>query len=242
MRIKKFKPCGNCDNGYIHNEDSQGNKIVERCNCWKSYQEEMIITSRLRKSNIPLSILKYDTDQYKGKDRNNNLKAIDNYIKKFNEFQGWHLYFYGPVGTQKSTLLRFICRELLKRNKSVYYILADDLIKDLILADRDEVLQAKYSRIMKEADLLVIDEMSEDKITTYKSGWQRKFILPFLKKRMEIYEKNVIFSSNSPYDNIGEFFEGAIQDLINREVKAQLIFEDNYKAVADSFDISKLWE
>lgn len=244
-RIKKFKSCGNCQEGYIYKKNEETGELdyVERCDCWKEYQKTIILKHKLIKSNIPPSIISYNpNNDYVGDDKDNNLKAIDNYINKFLQFPKFHLYFYGSVGTQKSTLLRYIGKELLAKGFSVYYTLADDLIKELIKADRDEDMASKYKRITKDIDLLIIDEMSEDKITTYKSGWQRKFLLPFLKKRLEIYENNTLFASNSPYDNIGEFFEGAIQDIIHREVKAQLTFTDNYEKLSNSVDISKLWE
>lgn len=245
MRLKKFKPCDKCKDsptpGYIFKTDEEGNESVTKCECWAKYQEETILAKKLTDANVPLSIMKYDPSQYEGEDKNDNLKAIRKFIKDFNKFSSWHLYFYGPVGTQKSTLLRYIAKELIQRKKTVYYTLADDMIKELIRADREEELKDKWDRILQ-YDLLIIDEMSEDKITTYKSGWQRKFILPFLKKRLEVYQKSVIFASNSPYDNVGDFFEGAIQDLIHREVKAQLTFEDNYEQLSNSFDVSELWE
>jgi len=245
MRVQKFIPCDKCKDtrspGYKFSKDEDGNEKVSRCDCWKKYQQTILLQHKLINANIPIKTMKYDINSYVGSDVHNNLKAIRNYINKFDKYNGWHLYFYGTYGTQKSTLLRYIGKELLLRKKTVYYVLADELIKELIRADREEDIRDKWTNILQ-YDLLIIDEMSEDKITTYQSGWQRKFILPFLKKRLELYNKNVIFASNSPYDNIGTFFEGAIQDLIRREVKAQLTFEDNYEEESKAFDASSLWE
>lgn len=242
--LEDFVPCGNCENGYILEGDS-----VKKCSCFVEYQEKGMLISKVRDANIPFfidsesdkTIINYDLSDYKGVDSPKNLFKIERFISDFNKFKRRNLFFSGGFGTQKSTLLRYIGVQLLKQGYTVYYTLADSLIRELIEADRDEDLKNKWDKIIN-YDCILIDEMSEDKITTYKSGWQRTFLLPFLKKRMEIIRKSVVFASNSPIDDIGAYFEGAIQDIIYREVVDKtMIFSDNYHKLRQDIDPMDLW-
>ncbi len=249
MQVKKFISCGNCDNGFIYMKDG-----VSKCSCLEAYQEKVRVLHFVNKSNIPLHvdsysdllITDYSLSHYRGPDINNNLYKIKKFISKFptdERYKKRNLFFSGGFGTQKSTLLRYVGVQLLKKGCSVYYTLADTLIRELMAAGWDnEDLRVKWEKIIQ-CDCLLIDEMSEDKITTYKSGWQRKFFLPFLKRRIEDIRKSVIFASNSPINNIGEYFEGAIQDVIFREVADKgMIFEDNYEKLKDDFNPLSLWD
>ena len=67
-------------------------------------------------------------------------------------------------------------------------------------------------------------------------------ILPFLKSRLEIVHKATIFISNKNPDNLGEKFEGAIQDLIVRETEnSVLIFNDKYAKYKEKINIKNIW-
>jgi len=248
IEYEDFSPCEKCVDGWIINK-SEG--MTTKCECWNTYQKELRLKVSMEKTNIPLvfssesdlTIFDYSIEEhYKGSDREDNLKKINKFIKDFHLYKKRNLFFSGAVGTQKSTLARFIGKELTKKKYSVYYTLADTMIKELISADREDILKDKWKKITN-YDLLIIDEMSEDKITTYQSGWQNTFLLPFLKNRIEMVRKSVIFISNNPIDNIGTYFEGAIQDLIYREVSDKtMVFTDNYVRLQKDFEVDKLWE
>lgn len=241
----EFIPCEKCDKGYIYSIDKS---TATKCDCLKQYQERRSIEIAVEKSNIPLwlsetkVLIDYSLDDYVGQDFNNNLFKIKKFINNFDRYSKRNLFISGKPGTQKSTIARYMGMELLKQGKTVYYSLADTLIRDLIRADRDDELKNKMDEIIQ-YDCLIIDELSQDKITTYKSGWQNTFLLPFLKKRIELIRKSVVFISNSPIENIGEYFKGAIQDIVYREVAdKEMIFEDEYDIEINRFDPKTLWD
>ncbi len=242
----KYEPCGKCENGYFY----EGN-TTKKCDCLAKYQVKAKLNLMLERSNIPVllssdsnavSILDYDIDRdYIGEDKNGNLVKIKKFISRFDEkYHSLNMYWYSVNGCQKSTLAKVICKELLKRGKSAYYILADDLIKRLIDAERDDELKAECKKLLS-VDFLVIDEMDASKITTYKSGYQVAFITTFLKKRIETFRKSVLFCSNREIDNVGDFFGDALQDLLLREVLDPMTFEDKYMAKRHDFNVNDLW-
>jgi DNA replication protein DnaC len=194
------------------------------------------------KGNIPAFTENYSLLNYVGKDENKNLIKIAKYLEEFKDkYKEFSLFLWGTPGTQKSTILRYMGCNLIARGFTVIYMLADTLIKELIESDRDPLLKFKWYTKYMNYDCIIIDEFSEDKITTYESGWQRKFILPFLKMRMEIKRKAILFGSNNHPDNIGIYFDGAIQDLVSREIKDKTMeFKDEYMALVKEFNSSDI--
>lgn len=208
----KFTPCENCDNGYIEDDIEA---TISKCSCLLNYQRNRKLSIELEKSNVPLQIssdkkavdlIGYSiSEDYVGKDKQGNIPKIKKFISNFDErYSSLNMYFYGDQGVQKSTLARVICRELIKKGKSCYFILADDLIKTLIDAERDDELKSLCNHILN-VDFLVIDELDESKITCYKSGYQIPFLTTFLKKRIERLRKSTLFCSNREIDNMGNF-------------------------------------
>jgi DNA replication protein DnaC len=241
----KFVPCSKCIDGYIFDSKTEE---ATKCNCLKDYQTKRKLEIAIERSNIPFYIsenrllIDYSLDDYIGKDKRGNLSKVNKFISDFDKYHQRNLFLSGKPGTQKSTVSRFIGMELLKQGYSVYYFLADQLVRNLIDSDRDDIIKMKMDRIIT-CDCLIIDEFSQDKMTTYKSGWQNTFLLPFLKRRIEFIRKSIIFISNSPIENIGTYFKGATQDLVYREVAdKEMIFEDNYEIEKTKFDPKTLWE
>ena len=243
---KNFTPCGTCDCGYIYADNHE----VIKCSCLDKFQKDKRLQHLLTKGNVPLyissnkSLLDYDLNRdYAGKDLNNNLMKVKKFIKNFDsKYSSLNLFFSGLHGTQKSSIARYICRELTKKGKTTYYILADTLIKTIIDSERDIELKELCNYIM-DVDFLVIDELSEDKITLFKSEFQIPFLTSFLKTRLEIKRKSTLFCSNSPIDSIGEKLGKAIQDLVFRETyDKSMIFTDNYEKSNTNFDVNALWD
>jgi len=185
----------------------------------------------------------YTIDSYRGIDNNKNKDKINKYISKFNDkYNSVNLFFSGEPGTQKTTLAKYILCSLLRQKKNGYYIIANDLFNTLTNSERNEEAREKLKELITK-DILIIDEFDESKITLYNSDWKQKFILPFLKIRLETVRKATIFISNKLPTELGEKFDGAIQDLIVRETSGSvLIFNDNYAKYKDNIKISSIWD
>lgn len=241
----EFTSCNKCSNGFIIGSDS-----AIKCDCKIQYDNKIKLLYSLMKSNILSShsskdILSYidslSFDSYKGPDKQGNISKLKKFISKFDEkYSSLNLYFFGAPGTQKSTIAKTIIKMLCIKH-TCYYVLANDLIQLIIDSSRDEEKKTLLHSILS-VDLLIIDEMDEDKIITYASGWQRKNFFPFIKNRLEHIRKSTIFISNETIENIGSYFEGAIQDLINRSVPDPMTFSDKYFTYKEKLDINSIWE
>lgn len=243
-----FESCGACDHfGFIFNEG-----IATKCKCKIKHDKKVSLIKNLISSNV-ISVhsshsvvdqmLNITVESFVGKDSNKNIPKINLFISKFKEkYSGMSMFFSGKPGTQKSTLSKYIIKELILKNFGCYYILANDLIQIIIDSARSEEKKELLDSILVK-DLLVIDELDPDKIITYASGWQRKNLFPWIKTRLEFIHKSTIFISNQKIDNIGEYFEEAIQDLILREIPDHtMIFEDKYVLNRPKLNLDKIWE
>lgn len=246
--LKSFEGCPNCKH--------QGFFLLEgkavKCQCRVEYENMLRIINRYLESGLlneqsseeQFNFIKnYELGKYKGKDELGNIEKIKKYIDYFEDrYRAINLFFSGGIGTQKTTVSKYILSSLIKKNLTGYYILANDLICVLIDSTRNEE-KLDFVKKIQTCDCLIIDEMSEDKIITYASGWQRVNFFPFLKTRLETIRKATIFISNSNISDIGNYFSGSIQDLIQREVPDQtMVFKDRYAEYKEQIDLSKLWQ
>jgi len=244
----KFESCGKCDSfGFIVEEGK-----ATKCSCKIEYDKKVAVLYRLLQANVISiessqdyveSLLELSIDSYKGPDKNRIIPKMEKYINNFSErFSSLNLFFSGKPGTQKSTVAKAMVKALVSKNISCYYILANSLIEMIIDSGRNEEVKESLQEIIK-TDFLVIDEFDEDKIITYASGWQRKNLFPWIKNRLELIKKSTLFISNKPIDELGKYFEEAIQDLILREVPDKsMIFEDKYYLYNGKIDISSIWD
>lgn len=244
-----FSSCGKCDtHGFIVKDG-----FSYKCSCRIEYDSTLSLLRKLLDANLFNEnsskdavefLLQASFSLYKGKDTNRNLDKIKKFCLQFKQrYAGLNLFFSGRPGTQKTTLAKTMIKELIKQGVSCYYILANDLIELIIESSRDKEKKDFLNSILIVSDFLVIDEFSADKIISFASGWQRKNFFPYIKYRLETIKKSTLFISNQTIDNIGSYFEEAIQDLVMREVPDHsMIFEDNYIQNRGKLDLSSIWD
>jgi hypothetical protein len=96
----------------------------------------------------------------------------------------------------------------------------------------DERIERKdlYERYMN-CDLLILDEVFDrSKVILYASGYQIPFLDQFIRSRLDMMKKGILFISNKAISQIAsEGFGESLQDLIERKVilrNANLTFSD----------------
>ena len=196
-------------------------RSVEKCVCIKSWEMSYKLYIKCIKSGLNKSDLDYDISTYYGSPLIP--RAVQGFIRSFKSKSSTNIFFHGTVNTQKSTIARYMSRELIKRGLKTKYILMDSLIKTLIKShDHDEAIkEAAVENIESylQADFLVIDEsFDKERITLYKSNYQLPFLTTFLKDRLEVIKKSTVFISNkTPKEISQQGFTEALQSLIIRE-------------------------
>lgn len=240
--MEEFTPCGECDNGFIYDHE---NDTARKCQCLIDYQCYRKMEIRLKKAGIPYNFIKdYHIRKYIGNESRSEVKKLKTLIKNFNtSFFDKVLYFWGKMGTQKTTLTYWVGRELVMKDVNVKYVLMNDLVKHI----QNESFQEEYdSTPFYNADCLIIDRaFDSSQVTLYKSGYQIPFLDNFLRKRIDQLQKCTIFISNIPVSQISNHGFGTdIEDLIRRKTEpfdTILEFKDHY-SLKDDFNEINLWE
>lgn len=238
MKFVGCELCKNSDNlplGYYWKDKE--NRIAVECKCHKKWYLENQSKKLFKHYGFNEKYWDYNPRTYVGTKSIENKNRLLNYITQFvenPEVRKLLLYIYGANGTQKTSLVNFIGKQLIIEGFTVRYILMNNLIKLLQEETFDEDSKNKIKKL-SETDLLIIDEaMDKSKLTLWKSGFQLSFIDTFIRDRIQSQNKGIIFVSNVHPDKISE--QGlsiSIQDFIQRECKINntlLTFEDNYVA------------
>jgi len=243
--MDKFIPCSNCVDGYIYYRATKdgSSEYVKRCQCLTNYIENKNLELRLKGSGLALSIVGYDIKTYIGKKSIKELEKVEKFIKEFKEkFYCKHLYIFGPNGTQKTTIAQYIGRELIRQGLSIKYALMNEIIKTLSKEGFEKEVQQEIKDYYK-VDCLIIDEaFDKEKILWYKSNYQMNFLDSLLRKRIDQYNKSIIFVSNKFVESINDNFNTSIYDLIKRNTEQTILeFYDHY-SLKNDFDPKDLWK
>lgn len=120
-----------------------------------------------------------------------------------------NLYFFGNVGTGKTHLSLAIANQLLRYNRSVIYKRIDDLLDIIIEFKYEDKEKKEQLEILKEADLLVIDDLGTEKNTPFALN-QIRIIL---EERVNM-NKAIIINSNLDLVALQKYYGPRITDRI----------------------------
>lgn len=223
--MEKFISCENCEQGYIYSDEG-----VKSCKCRLEWQKKELFENDLKKSGIPSKIENYDISMYIGKDEFDNIPKLKKYVKEFSiRFNSINLYFWSKINsTQKTTVAQWIGKELLKRRKSVSFMLMDNLIQLLMNGYMDKDNSREKIADLLEKDFIIIDDsFDKAKVNIYHSKYQISFLDNFLRTRMENLEKATCFTSNLSIDEVGEIWGRSLKKLLERNIITPMEFNDN---------------
>lgn len=263
-----FIPCRNCSKGdfpgYIHKEVSHHGvtySTLEKCACFRDYLRKQHILLQVNRSNLRPSLVEmeppYHPDtHYKGTKSLEAAKRLGAYVRKVSEgdpiFKRQSLYMHGPYNTQKTTMAQWAGIALLESRISVQYTLMRTLVNSLVEQQFDsdkeqgdsKNLRREYLRKVKECDVLILDESFDlSKMTIYKSQYQIPFLDEFVRDRLDVKEKPIIFVSNVQVESIDPIF-ASLKNLLRRRISkvgAALLFEDDYDVVSNSFETKDIF-
>ena len=234
----KFVPCRKCHKsktpGYIPSQ-MDGYSVLVECSCHKIWKEQWELEIKIKSSGLSEDDLQFNENSYIGSQKEELIPKILRYVDKFDSVKSDALYFYGINGTQKTTVAKWIGIKLIQKGYKIQYVTMKALIDVLIASFQDsneERIERKdlYDRYMN-CDLLILDEVFDrSKVILYASGYQIPFLDQFIRSRLDMMKKGILFISNKTISQISsEGFGESLQDLIERKVilrNANLTFSD----------------
>lgn len=260
----KGKGISGKSDGYIYN--TADNTLYE-CQCHKNFAKEEQLFYKMSRAGFDTSdfSMKYkpvldirldakDTPHYVGSKSRDSVDKIIKFKKlytsvkpkdneSFDTWQRFHncmIYVYGPNGTQKTSVINWLAREILSSDSEynhIKYFTMNDFIKDLVKESSwkaaDDNDGSFTDSLLSKIDILVLDEsFDKEKVTLFKSGYQIPFLDTFLRKWMSS-NKSIIFISNVSPDLIeANGYSASIEDFVTRNISlskgALLSFEDRY--------------
>lgn len=253
--FKEYKQCRKCYKkpgppgliGYYYiSESKDGNvyKVVKECECHKEWAYEYERYKLFCKSGFKEDLWNYDVNEYAGTKSSANVARLQKYVDQFTDpdVRKTIQYWWGPNGTQKSTVANWVGKQLILKHENVKLITMHNLVQLCWERDNEDNGLDELSN----CDMLIIDEcFDKTKVYLWKSGAQLGAIDNFIRTRM--YQlKGCIFISNIKLENITEHgFSESLKDLIYRETKkTNTVFEwqDRWIDEANADNMSNIFE
>lgn len=240
----KFIPCRKCcklpgpQPGYYYLIEN-GYTVAKECDCHKKWVKDNQITRELSISNLNCD---YTFDDYKGKVSLQSLQALKKLSENFDKYSYKKMFYvYGPNGTQKTSMVTALGKQLVLQGYTVQYTLLNTLMNSLIIDFDETNTEAKkaFSDRCLNVDFLIIDEaFDSSKSTVFKSGYQIPYLDAFLRSRFEMGKKDIMFISNKKQNEIeAQGFGVSIQNFVERNTKqSTLQFKDAYILNANDID------
>lgn len=222
---------------YTFQEGENGERYAIKTEEWEKFQSRKFLESKFKEANIPKKRWKYTFDTYQGVDAFNNIPKLKEYVNRFEDAKGVHLYLWSTLNsTQKSTLASILGMSLVEKGYKVRFVLMSKLISHL----QNEQFKEESKQFLEDisdSDFLIIDDAFDlKKATLYKSGFQIPFLDTFLRERLEVECLNTCFTSNIPVEEIETIYNKSIYALIKRHVS---LFECNDPI--NDFDPKDFW-
>lgn len=224
--------CNKCkDTGFINNK---------KCECFK----QKLINKAYDMSNIS-EIIKtenfsnFTLDYYsKQIDKENDMSPYENmklimrkcslFIEEFDE-KFKNMVFYGNTGLGKTFLCRCIAKDLLDRGKIVLYITAFNLFnifEKQKFNKNDEEINKEILNLIKESDLLIIDDLG----TEFMTSLSTTEFFDIINSRI-LDKKSTIISTNLSPDEIAQNYSGRIVSRLYGEYDMIKFFGNDIRII-----------
>lgn len=224
--------CNKCkDTGFINNK---------KCECFK----QKLINKAYDMSNIS-EIIKtenfsnFTLDYYsKQIDKENDMSPYENmklimrkcslFIEEFDE-KFKNMVFYGNTGLGKTFLCRCIAKDLLDRGKIVLYITAFNLFnifEKQKFNKSDEEINKEILNLIKESDLLIIDDLG----TEFMTSLSTTEFFDIINSRI-LDKKSTIISTNLSPDEIAQNYSGRIVSRLYGEYDMIKFFGNDIRII-----------
>jgi len=237
-----YKHCSKCKDGWIFNEQTG---MAIKCDCLKSYQELQKFLLNQSKANIFEHNSSVDDLVLKDK---NLLSKIKYYTQNLDSKTSSNssLYLCGRNNCSKTFTAKSILYDACKKGIDCRFIIMGDLVDMITDAFATEKKNDKIDEYLNCKLLVIDDAFDKAKVTLFKSGYQLPYLDRFIRKRLETYKLNTIFTSNVKIEEIQDNgFSYDIQNLIERNIKLRggyLEFNDVFVSDEYNIDVKSIWD
>jgi len=237
-----FTSCGDCNNGWILNDETG---FAAKCDCLIEYQKLSMLN--LFKSKAGIINHERGTENLKLKDKDV-LSKIRYYASNIDGKMGknCHLYLCGKNNSSKTFTAKSILHDACTKSIDCKFIIMGDLIDMISDSFAEESKNKEIDKYLNCKLLVVDDAFDKKKCTLFKSSYQIPFLDRFIRKRLESYQLNTIFTSNVRIEDIySNGFSQDIQNLIERTIKNRggyLEFNDVFVESEYDVNITSIWD
>ena len=234
--------CSNNNNLGYYKVEINGMYGYKPCHFRIEYNEKLKLYNYMKDNGL-LSKKEYTFANYNGTASIKSLKRLMDITLDPDEALGTNFYIFGPNGTQKTTMVKAMCRRIAETycpaKKSIVFTSMSILVnalsdeREYYFHDGDDCFSESIYQVNKfrNADILVLDEsFDKEKMKAYKSKWNLDLLDGFIRTRMDDEDKSTFYISNVNPEMIDiELFGPSIRDLIDRDTE-KLMFLDRYNA------------
>jgi len=222
--------CTICNESHYIDVEKDGILYKKPCSCYKREMKTNLALYRLHLAGLNDLDILYNINSYEGSNSLDSISTIKKYVNSFaSNSKNINLFFYGKASCQKTTVSKWMIKEIANSGFSCKYLLMNNLLNDIIISSRFKDDKSEFEEILN-CDFLVIDEsFAKERVTVFKSGYQLSYIDQFLRERLETLKKATVFISNYTIAEIqSQGFNTYIQEIIFRNCYT-LEFKDVYK-------------
>ncbi|MEG2685035.1 MAG: ATP-binding protein [Erysipelotrichaceae bacterium] len=204
---------------------------IKKCNFAKAEEKALAHVKNYKRHDLSDELLKVNITNIDLSDEPKAYKSNVLKVLEFLEKPEKGLFLYGAPGVGKTYLAACITNKFAKDNKSVAFIHMPTFMSDIKLMLNDKYLMDKTLNIVKNVDVLVMDDIGGESVTSWGKD---EIILPILNERME-KKRLCVFTSNYDFEKIQEHYTYTSRG--NMETISALRLVERMKAVSIPLEI-----
>ncbi|MDV3196159.1 MAG: ATP-binding protein [Candidatus Phytoplasma stylosanthis] len=170
----------------------------------KLNKKNLLFNQSFNLENIELKKFRNDTN-----DKNKALIHIQKIIQDFFKIKKG-CYLYGPIGTGKTFLLKYLFKNLIQKKILGLFIFMPDLTRQFKNIWSNNDIMEKKLDLLKKTPCLILDDLGSENMT---SLFRDEIFFPLLNYRYE-HELITFFSSNFSLEELLEYFN-SLKDFSN---------------------------
>ena len=254
----RYIPCDKCRGkvgprgqpGFYY-VDEDNKRFVTECTCHKYWIEENRRYIEAERCGIwtDESSLYYSLPpSYRGEKSKGTITKITKYIDSlFDSYaKVFSLYLTGVSGTQKTTVAQYIGLNFFEAKMKAYFLQMQPFIRNISnpygIDEEEGASRKKFMKVVEGADCLIIDNAFEKDASPVYGGNQSSYIEGFLRERMEVNHKAVIFVSKvAPNEIKKQGYSESLQEFVIKQTTnkgTQLEFLD----IFNDFEVSSIFK